>query len=224
MKDFSFIVHSCPQRRQSIAETLLSIEASDIPFYRVCRHEEGLNRNQIRQWFLDTLVTESKNCEFLVRFEDDVVVNKHIYRNLRQWKALQAPDFGIGRLFFYDNNDRNKTLGWRHNSWYRIDYMYEGAQGDVYKSEHIDKVVDGYFRAHKEHPNAPGFGFDWPVSRALGYHGLKTYVHLPSLVNCNKTSAIRVLTGENHGGHYSHITYDENWKAGIDEEIVPIIW
>jgi hypothetical protein len=208
-----YFIHNTPSRKISVKSTIQSLKNSDIPDFEVLCHDKGLSKKEIKLWFLDTLKNLSKDCDFLVRFEDDTIVNKHIHHNLQKWRALHAPDFGIGQLFFYDANVavRDNMLVANHGAWCRKDSMYEGSQGNIFKSKHIQKLADNFFEAEKFKPNASGLGFDWKVTRALNICGLRTYVHFPSLVNCNSSSKIGG-DGTKHEGHFSHKTFNIDWK------------
>ena len=74
-----------------------SLEASDMRGrWHRHRQPEGEDRDR---FFLRTLQQIGQSGEtFMLRLEDDVVVNRFLRHNVSTWKVLQDPAFGIGFL------------------------------------------------------------------------------------------------------------------------------
>jgi hypothetical protein len=98
MPKVTVIVQSCPERRQSREGTLASLRASDVgENFTVMEHPDKLPKCLFFASVLDTMAKAP--TPYVMRIEDDVLVNRHILHNFLTWRALHDPLFGAGWLY-----------------------------------------------------------------------------------------------------------------------------
>lgn len=100
MTGVQVFIHTCPQRDGQIHETVQSVRDSDVVLYEVRRQPEGANP---QEFFFQSWVEAAENAKangfpFVLRLEDDVLVNAHIAHNLTLWGATREADFGAAWL------------------------------------------------------------------------------------------------------------------------------
>lgn len=175
---------------------LANIEASDIGTDYLRIHDDNdwpdFDALQVwwkEQWFSIAEQAKASGCRYVLRLEDDIVVNRHIRHNVLTWPALQQDDFGYGTLFCPDywgfggallQIDKDLTA--------RRGDLSEGAQGQVLKTEHILETIQQTDEARNRDGQIVPLSFDWSVSRAAAQLGRTSYVHLPALVNVTEIS------------------------------------
>jgi hypothetical protein len=217
-----FWVHTCALRKGKLQPTLYSLMASDIGSdCDVLECPMGL-APVINAWWEQTwreLADAAAPDEYLVRLEDDVVVNRHIRHNIETWSALKEPDFGLGVLF---NSDRiwpplpqmknRKPSG----ALCRMDVDIPGGCGQVLRADRVHAIMDRVSDAQRrEGPRA--VMFDFGLSRATRYAGYFAYCHEPSLVNCHEGATVSTLGGA-PDNNWSDKSYDAEWKRGVHPE------
>jgi hypothetical protein len=216
-------VHTCEGGRKRIGPTLESLDASDLKGrYEVLDSPMGDGRT-IHKWWSETmtrLATEPyKNGKppcFIIRLEDDVIVNKHIMHNAASWQAIQEPNFGMGQLFNWDGDYPPRVHVSRRNHWgslARLDKEFYGAQGQMFRGEIVPRVA-AMFPGLVEARWGNQFNLDGAVVRTVcsiaegSYVG---YLHVPSLVNCHEMSCT-AASGYKHNGHFSSKTFSPDWR------------
>jgi len=223
---FRCFVHTCWARLGKLAPTLESLDASDLAGKYEVLESPMFNREGgevTEQWYKDTLVRlaaeplpeTGKPPDFVVRFEDDVIVNRYILHNLQTWGALRKSEFGLGVLFVWDQQwpPRPCMQRWdRDGNLCRLDLDICCAQGNVYEAKHVPVVMDFLERAQ----GCAGVGhgsatYDNATTRATRMAGKYVFLHLPSLVNCHGGSKESTFGSR---GHSSDRTFDLNWKHG----------
>lgn len=178
--NITVIVQSVPGRL-SWPETRRSLEASDIGE----RYEVAQQRPELtpREHFLELLDGAAlAPTEWVLRLEDDVLVNRHIISNLESWPAKTDPRFGIGWLF-----DPGGTTRTTHDKMYQRtgkDRWHRGrlhcCQGVLMRTAEVPEL-----RAHAERWFAlnPGrLSQDLALSEAVQAMGREICVHGPPLV------------------------------------------
>lgn len=179
-------IQSCPQRASTLMETLASVEASDIGHdYEVLMHPPGLPLND---FFYAVLGEMAKaKTEYVIRLEDDALVNKHIVHNALSWPALQDPEFGGGWLFV--------PHGLMGPSWfsahrmskgemYRTKFPLHSSVGYMFRTDTLPKIIEA-MHAYDDDKRYNGGMMDFGVSLAIEKLGLRLYLHVPSLVEHN---------------------------------------
>lgn len=187
--------------RSSWETTQASIEASDIGERYVVSYQG--ERTTPRQHFLHLMATmaESKS-PWVLRLEDDVLVNRHILENIKTWKAKNEKDFGAGWLF-----DAGGTTRTTHDKIYQRlgkDRWHGGqlhcCQGVLLRTEDIGRlrsICAQWFEA-----NLGELGQDIALSRAVAVLGRRICVHAPPLVE----HQIQFRSTLGHANTRSHTT------------------
>jgi len=223
-------VHTCAPRLDKLGPTIQSLDESDAKGkYEILECPAG-KLDAANEWWAETMLRlaseepEGEGPHCIVRLEDDVIVNHHLLHNVCSWPALGFADFGMGLIFNWDGQWPPRAMSQRWTKMphgqrdirelQRLDLDLGGAQGQVFRADFIPKLVSQISNAQRK----CGKGhliFDWVLTRATRYAGRAVYSHLPSLVNGHIGSTMGA-TGMSHNGHFSHKTYDANWKAGVD--------
>ena len=222
-----FWIHTSPARAGSdcLEQTLRSLRESDIgDEFEVCLGPPASTHTvaEMNQWWMDTLLrkaTESTSDGgrgYVVRFEDDIIVNRHILHNVKTWPALGQANFGMGDLFNADSYwpERYDPMLWRvrgPEAIQRLELDQQGGQGQLFASAALPKIMKKVERAGDLGGGKFG-AYDFVVSRACNYAGFGYYAHLPSLVNCHDGCKVRSDGVAHDVGHYSDKNFDLNWK------------
>ena len=197
-------VHHCEKRRGRIQATLDSLDESDIGEYEVRLSPPGSITEQ-NEWWMERLLEYSGMCDWFVRFEDDVLVNRHIAENVEKWRAREDPRFGVGLLFYPDTYKSNRDPVTNEYGSHVVTMW--GALGVVFRSEVVPTIVEE-LRKRPTHPKV--VMFDGCLQRAVLRCELRTYVHLPSLVTgaqLSHESAWRGIAGRHNG-----LGFDADWR------------
>jgi len=225
--------------RRDYSPTLASIEASDIgknyhlhldPSERVFPRDYAA----LQQWWYDAmlemcLAAHSNDQSWMLRLEDDIIVNESILHNIYTWPALDDPLFGFGTLFhpdYWDSAPKIFASSPFSKEKYRNTKDVEGAQAQVF---HVDTLLQ-ILPFVKEAICSRGLGrpqdppsFDWGLSRAAFMLGCRqkyrkqVFVHSPGLVNLRDCSRSSTLTAQTKpqtvSEHYwSHKNFNPTWR------------
>jgi len=228
-------VHTCEKRvgTECLERTLQSIRESDVgEDFEVCvnvPHEtwsRTLRDQYMDPWWKDTLLRKSKESTaggkrgYVLRFEDDVIVNRHILHNVKTWPALDEPKFGVGDLFNYDQTwpdlaDRMRIRRVREDVFRRLELDQVGSQGQLLAAAAIPAILAKVGRAHEYYSNKLFISYDLMTSRPCAYAGYGFYAHIPSLVNCH--DGCRASTwNSKRDGLFSHKNFDLDWKREVE--------
>ncbi len=228
---FRVFVHTCSARREKLGPTLESLDASDLKGrYEVLEAPMG-HPTVIHAWWSETMrrlasepFFEGKPPRFILRLEDDVIVNRHILHNVASWQALHEPNFGFGQLFNWDGDYPPRACMAainRHGSVERKDQEFYGAQGQLFLAEIIPQVADSFLHFGKNFYGEDHFNLDGCVTRSVRSAGKVGYLHRPSLVNCHAACST-AASGYQHNGHFSKKSFSLDWMA--DRDPLPGIW
>jgi hypothetical protein len=218
------LVHTSEARKLLLDRTLQSLYESDVRTdFEVAVGPCPWDR---AAWdhALEAVRKASTCAEYVLRLEDDVIVNRHIIHNCLTWPAIHEDTFGVGWLFLHDGtwNPKAAVIERRRG---RADLCMNwggsicGGQGQLFKSEHVERILAHIEDARKNKVMSTGEYLtpDWPlmmdgsVSCATRLAGLWCFMHEPSLVNCH--DGCRVSTdGREHTGHFSNKTFDLDWR------------
>ena len=183
--------------------TFESIHASDIGRnYTLVTDEPRKfpeDGDKLQAWWADTCLAqadaaEARGCKWILRLEDDIIVNRHILHNIQHWPALHDPLFGFGTLFVPDRWLRRPMFARGvSGEWYCKFKDVAGAQAQVYSVERIR----AYIPLVPEMRRARGLGrpgdppsFDWALSRAAHYYGARTHQMDPQRVFIHKDPSL----------------------------------
>lgn len=215
MSEFRCLVWLQTTSRRDNSKTVASIESSDIGTkYLVCEDRKertfpkdyaDLQQTWDSFWRDMLKAAKARGCNYLLRLEDDVVVNEHILHNLRTWPALQHPRFGFGTLFvpnYWAKHPQHYKQ--EKDCTYRNLIDIEGAQGQFVRADSFVSILDGAQRAREQRGlGKPQHGpsFDWALSRSAWQLGLRVFVHSPALVNIHEGSLeSKIDEQQNRGG------------------------
>lgn len=230
-------VHSCEFRAGSecLTRTLLSLRESDIGNdFEVCMGPpwtpqvltDPEAKLYMDPWWKDTLMRKSEESTaggkrgYVLRLEDDVIVNRHILHNVKTWPALDEPKFGVGDLFNYDQTwpdlaDRMRIRRVREDVFRRLELDQVGSQGQLLAAAAIPAILAKVGRAHEYYSNKLFISYDLMTSRPCAYAGYGFYAHIPSLVNCH--DGCRASTwNSKRDGLFSHKNFDLDWKREVE--------
>lgn len=151
--------------------TLDSIHASDIgtDFYISLQPPDLTPRQhflRLLRWMADA------PTPYVLRLEDDAIVNRHILANIRSWPALDDPRFGAGWLFC----PLDRPYG---GLWDRSEL--HGSVGVVLPTEDIPRLIPRVERWFEEHERR--LSQDIALSRAVWLSGKRLFLHRPALVD-----------------------------------------
>jgi hypothetical protein len=227
MAEFSCLVWVQTTTRRDNSKTLASIERSDIgKKYLVC---EDRKERKFPQDYADLQLTwfkfwrdmleaaDVRKCEYILRLEDDVLVNEHILHNLATWPALNHPKFGFGTLFvpnYWYKHPQHYKRDPDEGSTYRNLIDIEGAQGQLVKVSTFPNILDGVQRAREQrglgkHQHGPSF--DWAVSRSAWQLGLRVFVPSPALVNIHEESLRSTIDEKQNAGGAPSLPNSHYW-------------
>ena len=183
-------VHTWWKRDNVVGATLASLDESD------ARNRYGVHRqreeNDKIQFFIDVmrLACSRKGVKWVVRIEDDTVVNKHLIHNICTWPAphveanfgmgfLSVPTLALEDTAHVEYGEVQKTP-WRN---YELGMHFGG--GVLYNaklfSDHVVKIRE-CMETHR-----PGLASSICPSQVFFEQGLRSYFHVPSLVKIDLT-------------------------------------
>jgi len=200
-----------------------SIRDSDVgdDFVLVRDPERRKSVREIMQWWRESMLAMrelalSEGKTFIVRLEDDILVNRHLRHNVASWPALKDPRFGMGSLFVPNYfQQRPDMLIKSHPSgeYFRNIPEMEGAQGQVFRTDLIASQLDriGMAYIEKGYPLEAEVDFDVGITCATWLCGRRTFLHFPGLVDVSsvsKRSTLRDIEQEVSGS----VAYNPDWK------------
>jgi hypothetical protein len=229
--DIAVVVHTCPARLGKLDEIRESVEKSDIfvnrkhphELFEIAREPEGASNFEKRLHYLSLLCRNARKRPYVLRLEDDIIVNRHIIHNLCTWPALRDPDFAIGLAFVdrrlwlrpqsLDNHETENGLVYRHPT------STPWAQAHLYKSEHLIPAAQCYFEeladqnaSYYKDLGKVALAFDWALTRTVGRRGLKVYLHKPSLAQGTEVGDRRALNKEQVPIPHRADDFDLDWR------------
>lgn len=218
-------VHTCSARTGSLEPTLSSIRDSDVMDFEVIEAPRLPTPRDVTLWLfgaLDSMACRLPDDSLIVRLEDDVIVNRHLRHNVRNWAAVREPTFVAGVLFTMDGNWPPSEMfrgATKSGATYRTDLGNAGSQGQVFKASAIPRMLSKADEALKRLRDDRGDeGMDAHVSRAMRALRTPLFVHFPSLVNCHEGSLVGSDGKRKAAGFFSHGTFDPDWKAPCPSE------
>jgi hypothetical protein len=170
--------------------TLDSLNQSDAKGeYAVHRQRR---ENDKKQFFVDTMrmLCSRKDIDWILRLEDDTLVNKHLIHNVCTWPVPHAEyKFGVGFLSVTDPilaDSGRVALGENLQTRYRncVNGVHFGG-GMLWSRE--------LFKKHFDEIAACIFGYRGQLAPAICTskvflkHGLRSYWHIPSIVKIDTT-------------------------------------
>jgi len=212
VSELTVIVQTCPERiKDGEAEaTFSSLRASDIGnSFRHMVHPEGIERCR---FFRSVLVEMARApTPYVIRCEDDIIVNEHIAHNFLTWPALTETMFGCGWLYVSEmallHETAKKVNGFLTRS---IPIMYGSlcvgmptshAQACV---DLLDEWIEKYgcplsgcargrrcSHATRKKENIHAHGQDTLISQAIWRLGKRVYYPLPVLAENRLVPSVR---------------------------------
>lgn len=225
-KDIAVVVHTCPSRRKRLSPLKDSIAQSDLDINTIDWAEEpdGCSNFEKRLHYLTLLCRNARRAPYVLRLEDDIIVNRHIMHNLVTWNATRQPDFAVGVLFVNhllyqfpqsDDNHTDQTTG----LVYREPTSTPWAQAHLYSSYHLIPAAQRYFEelaekfpSYYRELHRSALAFDWAITKAVGRMGLRVYLHQPSLAQCTEVGDHRALSRKKVPVPHRAQDFDQDWR------------
>lgn len=208
----AFFVQTVKGRETVLADSLASIEVSDIVEYTLATHDP--EEMPVQAFFFSLLERMAKaETELVVRLEDDIIVNKYIRHNVENWPALDDPEFGAGWLFVM----RSVTgPSWFHShrmmpsgEMWRSHLPIHGGVGYVFKTKDMPALIEA-LQPFKDHGDLMDVG----VSSAIDRMARRLYLHMPSLLE----HRLDVASSMNHHHSIENSTagglFEPDWRRG----------
>lgn len=212
--DFAVVVQTIPQRKAALSATLASLADSDVGDLFVVTQQPHQTKQQNLVAALTMLALSDK--EWGIRFEDDVLVNRHLLANVASWGALSEPNFGAGWLYHSMGLAKLRTgmsVSDRGN-WFRDCPDLVGSLGVVMYVPMIPFIIMGLRRCWDTVDGAQ----DKSMSRAVWNRALRVYVHEPPLVEHN-VQHVSTLAPDRPVNLVIHTTggmFDPSWRRSLD--------
>ena len=193
------------------AATIRSLDASDAAgrYEVMCQptdaHRDDFYINALRS------ICVYDGIDYMLRLEDDVLVNRHLLHNISRWKAPQHSRFGAGWLSMTDellaDTGHCPLLDGFRIREYPECHFAGGVLMKISTLSAIIPYVEARLRAGGEH-FAPGCS----LSSAAWHSGLRVFFHEPSIV------AIDMSIPAYHARRYNERffdkqPYDQTWRA-----------
>lgn len=173
--------------RRNPQRTIDSIELSDIGARFVVvtdrkkrvfpQDYDALQQWWERSWREMAEAARLRGCNWLLRLEDDIEVNRYILRNVCSWRAPRSSRFGLGNLFIPER-DYPTAIDQESGEHYYLDPEVAGAQAQLVHVELVAPLLDRVSAA------APCF--DKCLSRAAQSLGKRVFCHRPSLIRLHE--------------------------------------
>ncbi len=229
MKQVAVFIQTCPARWLSASGTLESVRASDIgEDFNLLKHPPNVPKCEFFAQVLRTMAAAP--ARYVMRLEDDVLVNRHILHNFLSWPALRDPLFGAGWLYVSEASHRDhwrtgeSSLGRYRNS----DVMY-GSLCVVMPREYIAaavKLVDEWEKAfgcaldtcncskkNKKPRASKTFGQDAALSRSVWALGKRVFFPNPVLAENRLLPSTHGLKTTGHPAHWrAGKLFKPNWR------------
>lgn len=205
-------VHTWHGRDRERNMTLRSLEESDVENgFEVMRQPPGVDRDV---FYVETLadLADREDVEWMLRVEDDAVVNRHLLYNACTWEAVNDPLFGAGWLsvtndMLADQAHCGLVRGHRTREYHEAHF----AGGVLMRTSILRELLPSIEqRLGEGDPDRPGkrFAPGCALSNAVWRAGLRVFYHLPSIV------AIDLNLPTYHGGSQCFWLqpFDANWR------------
>lgn len=176
---------TCEPRKDVLAQTLASLEASDWSG-RVVVTKDSMATTapdvytrtmDAVKFILDDFLFRDTEAEYIMFCEDDVDYNKHIEHNLMQWFPIASGTLDMGSLY-NPNIHMMHADDARHMGVAHPEAVY-GTQTIILSRKAVKAVCDTWMNYDKYQP---GMFQDILISRICSANGFPIYYHLPSLV------------------------------------------
>lgn len=206
--DLVIAVQTVPGREQALQATRASLARAGVQHpVVVCQDPQETKRHNL----IKTLTyLDMSGASWVLRLEDDVLVNKHLLHNICTWSAPHQQNFGAGWLWRNAGLAQSRTgIEVTQHGWVRTEPDLAGAQGILLPRRIIPQLVMGIRDRWAETDGAQ----DKAITRTLFYKGLRVYIHDPPLVEHNVTFP-STLAPERPVIHALHLAgdFDANWR------------
>lgn len=210
MADLAVIVQTCPERRDDAQATLASLDDSDVGHVEVMEHPEGVERCRFYRTVLRRMA--EVDAEYVIRCEDDILVNRHLRYNFMAWPALGHEAFGAGWLYVSQMAVRDAATTARLDGFLVRDtpVMYGALCVGMPRSharaclDLLDEKIERYGCPLSKcapnracsHATAPledphEHGQDTLISQAMWRMGKRVFFHLPALAENRLIESVR---------------------------------
>lgn len=227
MRDILVWVHSCPQRADRLGPLIDSLKLSDVNYYEIhiCG-EKGIAN--VERWNRDKLLELSSKAKWVVRLEDDTIVNRNLMGNLRNWPAMNAGAyFGVGllhlnKMYWEDREFCSKLYRDKQSGSIWINQRRVcGAQGQVFNSESFTSEI------YPRLPLLTGGEMDIGITAAAYDAGLRTYLSYPDLVEQSNVAQDSIIGHAHAERFYVSGNFDPDYlyegKPGFDTRPEPLL-
>lgn len=226
MPKVTVIVQTCPARRQSREATLASLRVSDVgEDLSVMEHPEGVSKCSFFASVLQAMA--SAPTPYVMRCEDDVLVNQHILHNFLTWPALDDPLFGAGWLYVSEAAFRTAVRVRGH--YYRNTEVMYGSLCVAMPVEHAAAALRMLQEWAKEYGcpidtckcerrnqtprQRPIWGQDAVLSRSVYKLGKRVFFHDPVLAENRLVPSTHGLKTTGHPAHWrAGKLFKKDWK------------
>lgn len=216
MRSLEIFIQSVPARYGrcvQLANELLRVELGAI-LLRITVFQQRDDQT-VREFFLSILdAMTSSYAEYVLRLEDDVLLNRHLFHNVATWPALRAERFGCGWLWCSEIFMKERTsyqIEEPEPGLFEVTKPIWGSLGALFPTDHMSAI-----RARAEHPallpGAHGKSQDSALSGAVLLAGLRVFLHVPSLlehdVSVKSAFGHKFVPGYGQAGPL----FDPDWK------------
>jgi len=229
MRQVAVFVQTCPQRSSGVEETLKSVRESDIrDGFEVHTHPRGVPKCQFFAELLEKMA--ACDAQYVIRLEDDVLVNRHLVHNFLTWPALRDPLFGAGWLYVsqaaLSDTMHTASSGLEHyrNSEVMYGSLCVAAPREVATA--ALKLVREWAatfgcaldtcdcpRKNKRPRSSKTYGQDAALSRAVWKLGKRVFFHRPVLAENRMLPSTHGLKMQGNPAHWrAGRLFDANWR------------
>jgi hypothetical protein len=210
--DIAVVIHTHPPRlahldmiRNSLFES--DVQQSEVENFEIAVQPENCTNYEKILFWLMFLNAQARRAPYVLRLEDDIIVNKHIIHNLCTWSALRDPVFGCGLMFTHPDIaykfSRNEygLVTTEKNISYAQAQLFE-SKALVAATKRVWEVyaVDGYVGSKID---TVWSRYDGTITMALFMDRKRTYLHRPSLVDCSEVAKIDSIHSRRKGGAHN---------------------
>lgn len=186
--------------------TVASVEASDAKNrFEIMRQPEGADRDDYYMRVLSDLANRA-DIDWMLRIEDDALVNRHLLHNVCRWKAINDPLFGAGWLSVTDDLLADHTHCGTRNGFRTREYKEcHFAGGVLMRTALLKRAIPMVEERLPGLRFAPGCG----ISNAVWRADKRVFFHTPAIV------FIDMGVPTYHGPTRSRWKqpYEPDWKA-----------
>jgi len=213
--DFAIVVQTVPSREKALHETIASIKESGVFSKDIIIVTQRPDQDKQSNLIAALTKLSSSDKKWGIRFEDDILVNKHILHNLCNWDALSEDDFGAGWLYHSGilSTSGDLLVMSKRGNTFRDHSDLVGSLGVVLKTSQIPELIDGV----RKHWNEVSGAQDKSMSRTIWNLGRRVYVHCPPLVEHN-IAHVSTLAPSRSVDFMMHTTggkFDAQWMQSV---------